>query len=248
MGDAARIRRLAARDLEPDEIAARLKVRPALVRRVLGRSTKRGAATTRGAGTTLSFATSPETAARLRDRASESGVSLSSFIDQTVRKALGEGETPPVLATEPHSLHKPPVAKRRSAPARASKRPLETQRRVSTRTAAVPTTAADAPESVRRLLKSYDLEDVRWDEKNDRHVMVVAILTRGDAAAKRWLWSVLPRSQVRDLVREYRGAGCAEPDRVLLRKQLRLTTADLPTRSYLGLGMEDSHEREGAGR
>lgn len=98
-----------------------------------------------------------------------------------------------------------------------------------------PTTAADAPLSVRRLLKSYELKDVRWSEDDDRHVMVVAILTRGDAAAKRWLWSVLSESEVRELVRRYRGAGCAEPDRDKLRKQLDLSVADIPARSYLGM-------------
>ncbi|HKO91634.1 MAG TPA: hypothetical protein VJU61_10800 [Polyangiaceae bacterium] len=91
---------------------------------------------------------------------------------------------------------------------------------------------------MRGLLKSYVLENVHWDEKNDRHVIVVAILTRGDQTAKKWLWSVLGRKEVRQLVREYRGAGCAEPDRVLLRKQLRLTTADIPQRPYLGLGWD----------
>ena len=98
-----------------------------------------------------------------------------------------------------------------------------------------PTTAADAPTSVRRLLKSYDLEDVHWSEDDDRHVMVVAILTRGDAAAKRWLQSVLSTSEVRELVRRYRGAGCAEPDRERLRKQLDLSTVDIPARPYLGM-------------
>lgn len=98
-----------------------------------------------------------------------------------------------------------------------------------------PKTAADAPLSVRRLLKSYELEDVHWGEDDDRHVMVVAILTRGDAAAKRWLWSVASKDEVRELVRRYRGAGCAEPDREKLREQLDLSTVDIPTRPYLGM-------------
>ena len=87
-------------------------------------------------------------------------------------------------------------------------------------------------------MKSYVLENVHWDEKNDRHVIVVAILTRGERTAKQWLWSVLSRQEVRELVREYGGAGCAEPERALLRKQLRLTTDDLPQRPYLGLGWD----------
>lgn len=97
-------------------------------------------------------------------------------------------------------------------------------------------TAADAPESVRKLLKSYDPKKLRWRVPNDRHEIVVTILTRGNAHAKRWLWTVSSRSDVRELVREYRGAGCAEPDRALLRKQLDLTTTDIPTRPYLGFG------------
>lgn len=125
------------------------------------------------------------------------------------------------------------AARPRKSTARAE-HPAEFAGRRGSRKKAL-TTAADAPVSVRRLLKSYELEDVHWSEDDDRHVMVVAILTRGDAAAKRWLWSVLSQSEVRELVRRYRGAGCAEPDREKLRKQLDLSTVDIPTRPYLGM-------------
>lgn len=219
MGEAERIRRLAAGGTEPEEIAKRLRIRPAVVRRVLGRSPKRGAPRTRGTPTTLSFATTPEFAKRLREVATEGELSLSHLIDRTLRAALAPRAKPVSRSGEG------------GAGTRA-------RRKGRTRAALVIRTAADAPESVRQLLKSYDLESVRWDEPNDRHTMVVAILTRGEETAKQWLWSVLSRQEVRALVREYGGAGCSEPERALLRKQLRLTTTDLPQRPYLGLGWD----------
>jgi hypothetical protein len=93
-------------------------------------------------------------------------------------------------------------------------------------------TAADAPESVVKLLKSYDPKGLRWQRRDHRHLIVVAILTRGNEEAREWLWSVLSKVKVRELVRLYRGAGCAEPDRAALREQLELTTSDSPTRPY----------------
>jgi hypothetical protein len=244
MGDAERIRRLAARDVEPDEIAARLKLRPALVRRVLGRSAKRGAPQTRGAGIPLSFATSPETAARLRVMAAERGVTLSNLIDVTVREALAQQESTPEPSGAPPSSRKRSKPSRRTARAPARETAGATGHRAArrVRAASVPTTAADAPESVVKLLKSYDPKDLRWRDRNHRHLIVVAVLTRGNEEAKQWLWSVLPEERVRELVRSYRGAGCAEPDRVELRNQLGLTTTDIPTRPYLG--MERGLERE----
>jgi hypothetical protein len=99
----------------------------------------------------------------------------------------------------------------------------------------LPTTAAEAPEVVVRLLKSYDPSRLRWRVRDHRHIIVCAILTRGTDEAKRWLWSVQTRDEVRELVRAYRGAGCAEPDRARLRQELDLTTKDIPERPYLGL-------------
>jgi hypothetical protein len=244
MGDAERIRRLAARDVEPDEIVTRLKLRPALVRRVLGRSAKRGAPRTRGAGTSLSFATSPETAVRLRVMAAERGMTLSNVIDVTVREALAQQEATPEPTAAPPSSRKRSKPSRRVARAPAGEAAGATRHRAArrVRAASVPTTAADAPESVVKLLKSYDPKELRWRDRNHRHLIVVAILTRGNEEAKQWLWSVLPEERVRELVRSYRGAGCAEPDRAELRKQLGLTTTDIPTRPYLG--MERGLERE----
>jgi len=93
---------------------------------------------------------------------------------------------------------------------------------------------ADAPQSVRRLLKSYEPEALKWAEPDHRYVIVREILLRGDAEAGRWLRTVLGRNQVRALVRRYEGAGVSEPDRARLRKELDLTTADIPSRPYLG--------------
>jgi hypothetical protein len=99
----------------------------------------------------------------------------------------------------------------------------------------VPETAADAPESVVKLLKSYDPAELQWQVADHRHLIVVSVLTRGNEDAKEWLWSVLSREEVRELVRQYAGSGCAEPDRVQLRAQLGLTATDIPRRAYLGM-------------
>ncbi len=95
-------------------------------------------------------------------------------------------------------------------------------------------TAADAPLAVRRLLKSYDPAALRWENRSDRYAIVREILVRGDSVARRWLSRRLSRDEVRKLVRANRGAGCAEPDRQLLRRKLELTTTDIPVRPYIG--------------
>ena len=95
-------------------------------------------------------------------------------------------------------------------------------------------TASDAPVEVRRLLKSYDTAALRWSDPTDRYEIVREILVRGDDEARRWLRRVLRRGEVRELIRLNRGAGCSEPQRAKLRRELRLTTDDIPTRPYLG--------------
>jgi hypothetical protein len=95
-------------------------------------------------------------------------------------------------------------------------------------------TAADAPVTVRRLLKSYDVTALKWAESDHRYAIVRAILVKGDAQAARWLRKALRPTEVRELVQRYRGAGCNEPERQKLRKQLRLTVNDIPERPYLG--------------
>lgn len=94
-------------------------------------------------------------------------------------------------------------------------------------------TAADAPEAVRRLLKTYDPADLRWDDAAARYTVVREILVRGDRAAHRWLDRILTRAEVRKLVSRFRGMGCTEPERARLRDRLGLTTRDLPERPYL---------------
>jgi len=101
-------------------------------------------------------------------------------------------------------------------------------------TARAVTSGADAPQSVRRLLKSYEPAALRWSEPGHRYVIVREIVLRGDDEALRWLRSVLGRNQVRALVRRHGGAGVSEPDRAKLRKDLDLTSADIPFRPYLG--------------
>lgn len=95
-------------------------------------------------------------------------------------------------------------------------------------------TAADAPEAVRRLLKSYDPARLRWQTPNDRYAIVRAILVNGDSEARTWLRSRLADGEVRELVRSFGGAGCNEPERARLRAELGLTTTHIPQRDYLG--------------
>lgn len=112
--------------------------------------------------------------------------------------------------------------------------------RVRWQKAAENLTAADAPMAVQRLLKTYDPSSLRWANRDHRHIIVREILVRGDASAKRWLRRKLARAEVRELIREYRGAGSSEPDRQILRRSLSLTTQDLPVRPYLGLQWQPS--------
>lgn len=101
------------------------------------------------------------------------------------------------------------------------------QRRIST--------LDEAPVAVRRLLKSYDPAKLLWSDPDARYAVVREILVRGDEAARRWLRALLPRDEVRSLVRRYRGAGCNEVARRKLRAQLRLSVKDIPSRAYVGL-------------
>jgi hypothetical protein len=96
-------------------------------------------------------------------------------------------------------------------------------------------TAADAPESVRRLLKSYEPQALLWGYPGHRYIIVSEILARGDEEARVWLWDTMERRQVIEMVRQHRGAGLAEPVRARLREELGLTTEDLPVRPYLGM-------------
>jgi hypothetical protein len=47
------------------------------------------------------------------------------------------------------------------------------------------------PECVRRLLKSYDPDALRWEDLNDRHAIACEVVLRGDDEARRWLGRLL---------------------------------------------------------
>jgi hypothetical protein len=95
-------------------------------------------------------------------------------------------------------------------------------------------TAAEAPAAVRRLLKSYDPGQLRWEKLNHRYVIVREVLLRGDERAVSWLRGLLFPRELRELIRRYRGAGCNEVERQKLRTALHLTADDIPARPSLG--------------
>lgn len=95
-----------------------------------------------------------------------------------------------------------------------------------------PVTAKDLPIEVRRLLKSYDLAELRWDEPMVRHTVIVEVLTRGDENAERWLWATLTRDEVRALLRDFGGAGTDNEGRVVLRQKAGLSEEELPPRPF----------------
>ena len=70
--------------------------------------------------------------------------------------------------------------------------------------------------------------------------MVKEILLRGDETARRWLGTMLKPHQVRDLIRTYRGAGSNEPDRAKLRRELGLSSTEIPVRPFVGLRCRSS--------
>jgi len=94
--------------------------------------------------------------------------------------------------------------------------------------------AADYPQSVRQLLKTYDPAKLRWGNPSHRWAIVAAILTREGDDARQWLASRLSRDEVRVLARDFRGAGLNEPDRAKLRSELALGESDIPERAFLG--------------
>jgi len=239
---ARRIRQLAARRLAPEEIAARLKLRPAIVRRVLGRSAQRGAPRKRAASATLSFITTPDVANRIREAAHLREVPVSQVLENIVRAALSRLRAPSPSKRRLSGAKGPAsnVDRRRGVPtttrgpAPSSRSGSRSHKGERDRFREAPVTAADAPEAVRKLLKSYDPRALRWRVSDHRYEIVLAVLTRGNEQAKQWLRRVLSSKQVRELVRKYRGAGCAEPARELLRSQLNLSKEDIPLRPYLG--------------
>lgn len=96
-----------------------------------------------------------------------------------------------------------------------------------------PVTALDMPIEVRRLLKSYELEELHWADPRARYTIAIEILTRGDDEAEQWLWTLCTREEIRDLFRQFAGAGCGDNDaRAHLREKLGLTIEELPDRPF----------------
>jgi len=96
-----------------------------------------------------------------------------------------------------------------------------------------PLTGRDAPEAVRRLLKTYQPAALLWADPDHRYAIVREVLVRGDQTARAWLAAVMASADVRTLVKEYRGAGCSEPERQRLRTEFGLSTEDIPVRPGL---------------
>ena len=92
------------------------------------------------------------------------------------------------------------------------------------------------PYEVRRLLKSYDVAKLSWNNLDDRYAIVREVLTRGDDVADEWLFETLTMGEVRALVLQYQGGGVGEPGRARMRQRLGLSVENLPIRPYLGFG------------
>ena len=151
------------------------------------------------------------------------------------RRPCPRADCPAATGDRERSRPRPRAQLVGDSPARG--RRLAVQARWSKKSPVV--TGADAPVEVRRLLKTYDPEKLRWTVADDRYAIVREILVRGDARARRWLNRMLNPSEVRELVRGYSGAGCNEPERVKLRNDLGLSVKDIPVRPYIGLQWHD---------
>jgi hypothetical protein len=88
------------------------------------------------------------------------------------------------------------------------------------------------PIEVRRLLDSPPSPELRWQVPEERHAIVVEILTRGDAAAESWLWAQNSREEVRSLIRRFGGAGYDDEARAVLRRKMGLSERDVPARPF----------------
>jgi hypothetical protein len=93
-------------------------------------------------------------------------------------------------------------------------------------------TAEHFPIEVRRLLKSYALDALRWADPEHRNVIVLEILTRGEDIAQRWLWSRCTLDEARALVVAHGAGGQDNEARALLRGKLGLTERELPPRPF----------------
>jgi len=90
------------------------------------------------------------------------------------------------------------------------------------------------PLPVAQLLKTYDVAKLDWMKQDDRYAIVREIVRRGSRPARTWLKGMLSESGVRELLRQYAGAGFNEPERKLLRKRYLLTKQDVPEHAFLG--------------
>ncbi len=126
--------------------------------------------------------------------------------------------------------------------ARAAKLSPERRREIALKAAAARwgapvtiETASAFPLAVRQLLKTYNPAQLRWEVPTDRWAIVSAILTRRAPDARSWLDGRLTLDQLRELVRQFKGAGLNELERAKLRAELGLTEADIPKRPFVGL-------------
>lgn len=112
---------------------------------------------------------------------------------------------------------------------------LAAQKRWSTvRSKAKPPANVPLPLPVAQLLKTYDVAKLDWMQQDHRYAIVREIVRRGSRPARMWLKGMLSETGVRELLRQYAGAGFNEPERKLLRKRYLLTTQDVPERAFLG--------------
>jgi hypothetical protein len=91
--------------------------------------------------------------------------------------------------------------------------------------------ATELPAEVAELI--HDGEGpLRWRVPEERHGIVVEILTHGSEAAESWLWSQNSREEVRALLRRFGGAGYDDEAREILRRKMGLTELDIPPRPF----------------
>jgi hypothetical protein len=93
----------------------------------------------------------------------------------------------------------------------------------------------DLPVAVRRLLDPAASPEPRWAVPEERHTIVVEILTRGNDAAESWLWSQTSKEDARALLRRYGGAGFDDEARDVLRRKMGLSERDVPRRPFRAL-------------
>lgn len=146
----------------------------------------------------------------------------------TVRKPATAG-TAAVQQTVGHAAPDRSTARAALGPMRA---PSESARSRATTALEPALPAVMLPVEVLRLLDSAVARDARWHVPEERHAIVVEILTRGDASAERWLWAQNSRDEVRSLIRRFGGAGCDDEARAVLRRKMGLSERDVPTRPF----------------